>query len=291
MGRLSKLFVLAGVGLGGLVASTAAPRGSAASATLAGFSAIGGEFAATLLTLALTAVEALAPGLLVAVLFHQLRVRRARGSKAFWGVYVLAALGYAALVQSLHAPLPLRLPSRSLPESAPSLAPVAASAAVLPAVRSGEEVLKSNGSFKRVADPSLGEEGVVQEGWQDAMRRQMAFAVSRGEAQVVLMFTRQGCPECDRQLEVIRHAMQSRVGVEGGAGGNLLWAPVRLFVMDEAEFVEVAEKFKVQDFPTCLIFGRPQVEPIVAPGFVDEDTFDRLLRTVAVQQPGGDFLR
>ena len=119
-----------------------------------------------------------------------------------------------------------------------------------------------------------------------------------GNAQVVLEFTRRGCTFCHKQLPVLKEAVQRRAAASGGlapspglafanagSGGNMLFAPLRVFLLDAEEFPQLAEGFQVQAFPTLWIFGRPRVEPIVHAGFVDGAQLEEMLRHVALKVP------
>mmetsp|Transcript_55379 Transcript_55379/g.125263 ORF Transcript_55379/g.125263 Transcript_55379/m.125263 type:complete len:323 (+) Transcript_55379:65-1033(+) len=168
-------------------------------------------------------------------------------------------------------------------------------------VHSGEEVLTEDGRFVRLADPTKAPGSPVEEGWQQHLAGAMATALSRGREQVVLVFSRQGCPWCERQVPVIHEVMQSRAGsissepaAPGAAfaagssltgGGNLLFAPLRVFILDAEEFPALAQNFNIQAFPTSLIFGAPRVPPLVAKGYLDEESFEEVLRSQAAAMP------
>ena len=118
-----------------------------------------------------------------------------------------------------------------------------------------------------------------------------------GSAQVVLEFTRPGCTYCHKQLPVLQEAVKRRASATGAlapglafaapspSSGSMLFAPLRIFILDEEEFQELAAGFRVQAFPTLWIFGRPRVDPVVQQGFVDGATFDEILRQVALKIP------
>jgi len=167
------------------------------------------------------------------------------------------------------------------------------------AVRSGEEVLMNDGSFRRLADPN-NIDGPVEEGWQQALAKGMVTAIASGSEQVVIMFTRQGCPWCERQLPVLQDAIRRRAAAGGNAAGaagaglafvgglggvGLLQSPLRVFVLDADEFPTLIQQFQVQAFPTSIIFGAPRVAPLLGKGFLDEDQLDQLLAAAATAQP------
>eukprot|EP00931_Biecheleriopsis_adriatica_P094647 TRINITY_DN68275_c0_g1_i1.p1 TRINITY_DN68275_c0_g1~~TRINITY_DN68275_c0_g1_i1.p1 ORF type:complete len:325 (-),score=69.97 TRINITY_DN68275_c0_g1_i1:38-1012(-) len=200
---------------------------------------------------------------------------------------VLLALGLAARLA----------PGQSSQEAA---VPDAAAGRGL-AVRSGEEVLTSDGQFARRSDPRQPPGSLAQPGWQEELAGSIATALSQGREQVVLVFSRSGCPWCDRQYPVLQEAIRRRASVTGmpapglafagqpgaGMGGSLLYAPLRVFVLDAEEFPSLAQGFKIEAFPTSLIFGPPQVDPLVARGFVDNDALEQILRAAATAAPAG----
>jgi len=170
-------------------------------------------------------------------------------------------------------------------------------------VHSGEEVCNSEGQCIRLADPTKAE-GQAAEGWQQSLAGAMTDAIRRGEEQVVLMFTREGCPWCDRQVPVIHRAIQKRMattasgakgvaapalaflgGAAGLGGSGLLMAPLRVFVLDAGEFPYLAQQFKIEAFPTSMVFGLPGVTPLVAKGYLDDDNFDQVIRAAAIAPP------
>lgn len=142
--------------------------------------------------------------------------------------------------------------------------------------------------FVRVADPRQGPGEPVQEGWQKALWMSMTQAMSSGQEQVVMVVSRQGCPWCDRLVPVLQRAVEKRAALAeeaGGAGLNLLTAPLRVFVYDAQEFAPIIEKLRVEGFPTILVFGVPGVQPVMYPGYVDDENFERLVNQVAEAQP------
>jgi len=166
-------------------------------------------------------------------------------------------------------------------------------------VNSGEEVLLNDGSFRRLADPNK-IDGPVEEGWQQALAKGMVNAIASGSEQVVIMFTRRGCPWCEKQLPVLQEAIRRRAGtgsnvagaaggglafVGGVGGGGLLQSPLRVFVLDAEEFPQLSQQFQIEAFPTSIIFGAPRVAPLLGKGFLDEDTLDQMLAAAATAQP------
>jgi thiol-disulfide isomerase/thioredoxin len=162
---------------------------------------------------------------------------------------------------------------------------------------SGEEVLQFDGTFSRVADFS------DEQNWQKLLVSSLKAALGEGTEPVYVMFSRQGCPWCDRQLVVFHEMMQRGAGassdsgretvtslVEVDGGGSLVLEPsetrpaaLRLFVIDADEFPEILAEFRIQSFPTTLVFGAPGVTPSVAEGFVDDVALGSMLQEVAAQ--------
>merc|ERR1712083_969833 len=107
--------------------------------------------------------------------------------------------------------------------------------------------------------------------------------------QGVMVFSRQGCPWCDRLLPVLRNNILRRLDSSSappmGAGHNLLSTPLRVFVYDAEEFAPIMERFRIEGFPTILFFGQPGVRPRLIPGYRDEDTFAKLLAEIATAKP------
>merc|ERR1712224_1047533 len=66
----------------------------------------------------------------------------------------------------------------------------------IPRPHSGEDRLQKGGSIVRVADPRQKKPEALEEGWQLALWGSVNQALAAGEEQVVLVFSRQGCPWC-----------------------------------------------------------------------------------------------
>lgn len=159
----------------------------------------------------------------------------------------------------------------------------------VPSPHSGEERLSSaaGGRFVRQADPRQPEGAPVHPGWQQALWMSMSEAIQRGEEQVVIVFSRQGCPWCDRLLPVVQHAILQRIQVADDLHHDrgLISAPLRVFVYDAEEFGAVIERFRIQGFPTLLAFGDKGVKPRMVPGYLDSENFAKLLSEVASAEP------
>jgi len=166
-------------------------------------------------------------------------------------------------------------------------------------VHSGEEVLMNDGSFRRLADPN-NIDGPVEQGWQQALAKGMVHAIASGSEQVVIMFTRRGCPWCEKQLPVLQEAIRRRAAagsnaagaagaglafVGGVGGGSFLQSPLRVFVLDADEFPQLVQQFQIEAFPTSIIFGPPRVAPLLGRGFLDDDQLDQMLAAAAMAQP------
>lgn len=176
--------------------------------------------------------------------------------------------------------------------------------------KSGEEVVALDGTIARVSDPRVaasGGEGAdegqqVQPEWQTALIGSMVDAIKVGEQQVVIVFSRQGCPWCDKQVAVLHEALRRRTSAGGSSTltgspaeqalraleDEPLLLPIRVFILDAGEFPTLMQQFKVEAFPTCHIFGRPYVPPFSAPGFLDEVTLEKVLAAIAVARPEGE---
>lgn len=240
------------------------------------------------------AASALLPGLIVAFGISTLYSQRDRLSgKVRGGLVLLLLLGVAVLVTSRN------LAAGEAPAQEQRTGGGAAKGAVLVKPHSGEETLMSDGTFARLADPSK-TDGSLAEDWRQNLANALVQAIANGQEQVVIMFTRQGCPWCDRQLPVLQEAIRRRaatagagaaaagvafVGGGGGGGSGLLSAPLRVFILDAEEFPNLVRQFGVEAFPTSLVFGRPRVTPLLGRGFLDEETFDAVCREAALAEP------
>ncbi|CAJ1401406.1 unnamed protein product [Effrenium voratum] len=215
------------------------------------------------------------PGLAAALICLALISRREAASKWAWCAVALLAASYI---------LPYVVGARSSFEQVdpqlhqlgePSTAPVG-----IP--ESGEEVLLNDGNFQRVPDPSK-RDGSAGEGWQQRLLEEMTTAIKTGHEQVLTVFSRQGCPWCQRQLPVLQRAIAQRAGRGGTvqeeapeasqaflapaavgmarppSGASLMSAPLRVFVLYAEEFPSVAQAFKVEAFPTLIAWGLPGV--------------------------------
>uniref|UniRef100_A0A7S4PW35 Thioredoxin domain-containing protein n=1 Tax=Alexandrium monilatum TaxID=311494 RepID=A0A7S4PW35_9DINO len=238
----------------------------------------------------------LLPGLAVSLGLYSLYAQRDRlSTKARWGMALLLLVAAAAL-----------LSGRSAISSAPGAEQRLAQGGSAEGEReltvqphSGEEVLMSDGSFVRLADPTKTDGSPVTEDWRQNLASALVQAIAQGQEQVVIMFTRQGCPWCDRQLPVLQEAIRRRSGVAagasaaaasvafvGGAGaGSFLNAPLRVFILDAEEFPHLIQQFGVEAFPTSLVFGRPRVTPFMGRGYLDQETFEQVCREAALAEP------
>mmetsp|Transcript_5601 Transcript_5601/g.10538 ORF Transcript_5601/g.10538 Transcript_5601/m.10538 type:complete len:320 (+) Transcript_5601:90-1049(+) len=277
-----------------LAAATTAGRIEAAQLQFA-------EYVAAVFLSVLQTITALLPGLLLAAsiwAMYSLRERLSLRARCGFVALLFACLLALTVTRGKH------LNESAEPERVATpvrLDNAGAGAAPQPAgpVHSGEEVLMNDGSFRRLADPNK-MDGPVEEGWQQALAKGMVNAIASGEEQVVIMFTRQGCPWCEKQLPVLQDAIRRRSAAGGNAagaagaglafvggvkGGNLLQSPLRIFVLDANEFPQLIQQFQIQAFPTSIIFGAPRVAPLMGKGFLDEDTLDQMLMAAATAQP------
>jgi len=263
-----------------------------------------------MLVVAPRAMLQMLPGLTAALVGVALMSRQENSSKWAWCALALLLAGYIApwavrVRSSIEGkPLPgARLPSEA---AAPGAVPVGVP-------HSGEEILMSDGRFIRLADPAKRgtDDTSANEGWQERLMGDMTNAIKSGQEQVVMVFSREHCPWCDKQLPVLQRAIERRANggagpdsmqaapafllpgpsslaaVGMGAAGGVLFGPLRIFVLDAAEFAPLAQAFKVEAFPTSVAWGPPGVTPMAAQGFLDDQNFDQLLRTVAMGGPPG----
>jgi len=241
------------------------------------------------------------PGLTAAVVGIALLTRRENASKWAW-------CALALLLASYVAPWALRMRSSFEPMRGAQLQGLGETEPPVPVgtPNSGEEVILSDGQFLRVADPAH-RNGPVSEGWQQRMLAEMTDAVKKGQEQVLMVFSREGCPWCQRQLPVLRATIAKRsgfgasdaaeaqpaflapsgtaaVGMAPPPAKGLASAPLRVFIFYAEEFPYVAQTFKVEAFPTHVAWGRPGVPPLAAQGFLDEQSLEQLLQEVALAE-------
>lgn len=195
---------------------------------------------------------------------------------------VLSAAILALAMAVLFVPL-LQAAENQTEAAAPQMQAAAAQP------HSGEELMQASGKFVRLSDPRQQPGRPVEEGWQQALWKSMTQAIATEEAQVVMVFSRQGCPWCDRLVKVLHKAIQQRAAFieseEAASVGGLLAAPLRVFVYDAKEFRPLVEQFRLEGFPTMLFFGRRGVKPAMVPGYLSDEDFGRVLSDVANAQP------
>eukprot|EP00929_Paragymnodinium_shiwhaense_P030308 TRINITY_DN17198_c0_g1_i1.p1 TRINITY_DN17198_c0_g1~~TRINITY_DN17198_c0_g1_i1.p1 ORF type:complete len:305 (-),score=53.97 TRINITY_DN17198_c0_g1_i1:159-1073(-) len=154
----------------------------------------------------------------------------------------------------------------------------------VPQPHSGEERLLGDGSIIRVSDPRQSKPEVVQEGWQIALWENVNKVIEAGQEQCVLIFSRQGCPWCDRLVPVLHNALKTRAASVGSSGG-FDTAPLRIFILDAGEFPSVMRQMQIQGFPTILAFGPPGVAPRLAAGYLGDEDFSEMLLDAATADP------
>mmetsp|Transcript_123636 Transcript_123636/g.308953 ORF Transcript_123636/g.308953 Transcript_123636/m.308953 type:complete len:319 (+) Transcript_123636:91-1047(+) len=238
------------------------------------------------------ATLSLLPGLTVATIVYTVYTRRQDMDRKKWGT-LAAMLVCSAVLWAVH----VRLSAAG--DSAPSGGAARTQAMVGP-VHSGEAVVTQDGRVVTLPDPSKPEGAPVEEGWQQALATAMTDAIKSGTEQVILVFSRQGCPWCDRQLPVMGRAIQSRAKdiveasggavagaafVGGGAPGGLLLSPLRVFVLDAGEFPSLAQQFRIEAFPTNMFFGQPGATPLVAQGYLNDEQLAEIIGAAAVATP------
>jgi len=180
-----------------------------------------------------------------------------------------------ALLAMLALTIPVVIPQMPQKEEVPEIQ-----------LRSGEERLMPNGKFVLVSDPRPGS-GPAQEGWQQALWTEMADAISKGEEQVVMVFSRPGCPWCEKLHPVLQNAIKKRADLlASGAPAEddtppLLQSPLRVFVYDASEFGPIMRRFGVEGFPTLFFFGPPGSKPTVVPGYLSDADFEKVATAAA----------
>jgi hypothetical protein len=152
------------------------------------------------------------PGLTAALIFVALLSRRESNGKLAW-------LAMALLLASFAAPWMMRFRAGMGTRSAeiPGGGSPVGREQPLGSPYSGELVFV-DGGFVRLADPLIREQGgdlasgAIEEGWQKRLLASMTTAIKGGEEQVLMIFSRQGCPWCDRLVPVLQRAILSRAG-------------------------------------------------------------------------------
>lgn len=243
--------------------------GTAKTAVGLAFAASASVFESYVAKLALS----LSPGLAIAGGVYALYRSKESQPKPMW--YLSTAL--LALVALA---VPLVMPELPAKEVVPEIK-----------LRSGEERLLPNGKFVLVSDPRPGG-GPAQEGWQQALWGEMAEAITKGEEQVVMVFSRPGCPWCERLHPVLQNAIKRRAdALAAGANATenddapLLNAPLRVFIYDASEFGPIMRRFGIEGFPTMFFFGPPGSRPVVVPGYVGEKDFEKMALQAALTKP------
>jgi len=256
---LGSLLIALGCTFAGNAAKTAAGLAFAASASV---------FESYLAKLALS----LSPGLAVAGGAYALYRSKESQPKPMWYLST-------ALLAMVALAVPLVMPELPAKEVVPEIK-----------LKSGEERLMPNGKFVLVSDPRPGS-GPAQEGWQQALWQEMAEAISKGEEQVVMVFSRPGCPWCERLHPVLQNAIKRRADSLAAASNAtedqapLLRAPLRVFIYDAMEFGPIMRRFGVEGFPTMFFFGPPGSRPVVVPGYLGDKDFDTMATQAATTMP------
>jgi len=236
-------------------------------------------------------IHATIPGIAIALIFWTIyRLTRA-GAKAwtprtFLGLAVAGGLTYGLIRLGGGAQQPRQADGLTLNRDQTGRE-----------ILSGELVLLQSGEVGIRAHPQANPGSVVPSDWRDHLAQAIQSSLMNGDAQVVLEFTRRGCTYCHKQLPVLQEAVQRRAADTGAlapglafAGapsraGSMLFAPLRIFILDADEFQELANGFKVQAFPTMWFFGQPHVDPMVRQGFTDSAQLEEILRVVALKAP------
>eukprot|EP00443_Scrippsiella_acuminata_P131911 CAMPEP_0115622362 /NCGR_PEP_ID=MMETSP0272-20121206/26209_1 /TAXON_ID=71861 /ORGANISM="Scrippsiella trochoidea, Strain CCMP3099" /LENGTH=320 /DNA_ID=CAMNT_0003058523 /DNA_START=87 /DNA_END=1049 /DNA_ORIENTATION=- len=291
------LRTLAAAAAGALLAASL--LGSWAQAPAAAVSVGQGQQQVADVILALTgslirATLSLLPGMTLAIFIYAVYARREDMDRKKWATLV-AMLLCSAVIWAVH----VRLSSTG---GSPPSGGSARTQAMVGPVHSGEGVVTKDGRFVTLPDPSKPEGAPVQEGWQQALASALTDAIKGGTEQVVIVFSRQGCPWCDRQLPVMGRAIQNRakeiaeasggaaagaafVGGGGPGGMNMLLSPLRVFVLDAGEFPHLAQQFRIEAFPTNMFFGQPGATPLMAQGYLNDEQLEEIIQAAAVATP------
>lgn len=161
-----------------------------------------------LLLLAPNLLMQILPGLLVALAALALMSRRENASKWAW-------IGLGLLLVGYVIPWVLRVRSGFETMDGANLQGLGEEGgAVVGIPQSGEEILLNDGRFLRLPDPVNRRSGErsAREGWQQRLLSEMTTAIKTGQEQVLTVFSRQGCPWCQRQLPVLQRAIAKRMG-------------------------------------------------------------------------------
>ncbi|CAK9074908.1 unnamed protein product [Durusdinium trenchii] len=279
-----------------------------------------------LLFLAPNLLMQILPGLAAALVGLALISRTESASRWVWLALGLVLAGYLV-------PWVLRVRSEFEPVRGANLRGLGEPSPVpVGTPESGEEVLLNDGRFMRLPDPEnrKSAERSAKEGWQQRLLSEMTTAIKGGHEQVLTVFSRQGCPWCQRQLPVLQRAIAKRVGHSAAnndaareappsasgqheqaetpqevpaqafvstaavglakppSGASLVSAPLRVFILYAEEFPSAAQAFNVEAFPTLIAWGLPGVPPLAAQGYLDDESLEQLLTTVALSEPQSD---
>mmetsp|Transcript_85089 Transcript_85089/g.216742 ORF Transcript_85089/g.216742 Transcript_85089/m.216742 type:complete len:315 (-) Transcript_85089:76-1020(-) len=249
------------------------------------------EFILSTTALIFNAALSLLPGVMVAFTGYTVYARRESMTRKKWAVLGVGIF-MSLILWSVHF---------KFNEKASEMAPPSnvRGEAMVGSVRSGELKATTDGRIVSLPDPSKPEGSPVMEGWQQALALAMTDAIKTGKEQVVLVFSTQGCPWCDRQKPVLARAMVQRAQalagagaavpaaafVGGGAAGGLMNAPLRVFVLDAGEFPYLAQQFGIEAFPTSMFFGVPGATPLLARGYLDDEKIQEVLQAAATARP------
>lgn len=135
----------------------------------------------------------------------------------------------------------------------------------------------------------------MEPGWQLGLAAAIRDAKRLGQKQVVLLFSRHGCPKCERMKPVLCRAIQSRAkdilfDLAGGemvfvGGVGLTLAPLRVFVLHAGEFPILMHICRIKAFPTSLFLGQPGVGALLAQGLLSDEQVAEILHAAAVAEP------
>eukprot|EP00448_Togula_jolla_P029471 CAMPEP_0170622400 /NCGR_PEP_ID=MMETSP0224-20130122/29112_1 /TAXON_ID=285029 /ORGANISM="Togula jolla, Strain CCCM 725" /LENGTH=227 /DNA_ID=CAMNT_0010948719 /DNA_START=8 /DNA_END=688 /DNA_ORIENTATION=- len=144
------------------------------------------------------------PGFVVYLVVSTLCFRRERMTRTAWGGLFAMLLG-CALLAAVH----IRESSRTVPGGQLDVDGNN--------IHSGEELMLAEGKFMRLADPSKADGSPLESGWRTGLIKSLAKTIAGSQEQVILVFSRQGCPWCERQVPVLQRAIARRAAAHQAA--------------------------------------------------------------------------
>jgi thiol-disulfide isomerase/thioredoxin len=147
---------------------------------------------------------------------------------------------------------------------------------------SGELVCSKDGQCSLRPDPRQPAGADPGADWTQGLSLALTESLKSGREQVVIVFSRQNCPWCDKMKPVLERALIERSKVATGGDPNpsdgLLRSALRVFVIDAGQFASLTQSFGVKSFPTSMFFGVPGQDPVMAEGYLDDAKFKQHLK-------------